>query len=240
ALIAVISLLVVIGISRSRVRLAQPGLHRAARDEQLSGMRERFEEQAAAMVHDTILNHLAAIASAPDGPLTPKAAARIESDIEELVGGEWLLTPDRADPFAVQVPATGKLLRAIDEARELGLVVHFSGDASATARLDPAREAALGLAVKQCLVNVVTHAGTDRAEVVIYGSGDEVTVMVIDDGRGFSERETSVDRLGLRQSVRRRIEGVGGAVQVWSTPGTGTSVLIRVPATDEARTEPAQ
>jgi signal transduction histidine kinase len=56
-------------------------------------------------------------------------------------------------------------------------------------------------------------------------------VMIIDGGKGFSERETSVDRLGLRQSVRKRIETVGGTVQVWSTPGTGTSILIRLPAT---------
>ena len=56
--------------------------------------------------------------------------------------------------------------------------------------------------------------------------------MVIDGGKGFLERETSVDRLGLRQSVRRRIESVGGTVQVWSTPGTGTSVLISLPATE--------
>jgi signal transduction histidine kinase len=54
--------------------------------------------------------------------------------------------------------------------------------------------------------------------------------MVIDTGKGFSEEETGSDRLGLRQSVRRRIEAVGGTVQVWSTPGKGTSVMIRVPA----------
>ena len=59
--------------------------------------------------------------------------------------------------------------------------------------------------------------------------------MVIDGGKGFHERETSVDRLGLRQSVRRRIESVGGTVQVWSTPGKGTSVMIRVPASKNAQ-----
>jgi len=90
----------------------------------------------------------------------------------------------------------------------------------------------VGLAVKQCLVNVLKHADTDHAEVVIYGSDTEVSVMIIDGGKGFSERENSVDRLGLRQSVRRRIETVDGTVQVWSTPGTGTSILIRLPACD--------
>ena len=92
----------------------------------------------------------------------------------------------------------------------------------------------MGLAVKQCLVNVLKHAGTDRAEVVVYGSAGEVSIMIIDGGKGFSEPETSLDRLGLRQSVRRRIEAVDGTVQVWSTPGTGTSILLRLPVLDPA------
>jgi signal transduction histidine kinase len=54
--------------------------------------------------------------------------------------------------------------------------------------------------------------------------------MVIDAGRGFSEHLVGSDRLGLRQSVRRRIESVSGEVRLWSTPGHGTSVLIQVPA----------
>jgi signal transduction histidine kinase len=54
--------------------------------------------------------------------------------------------------------------------------------------------------------------------------------MVIDTGRGFSEQLVGSDRLGLRQSVRRRIESVGGEVRLWSTPGRGTSILIQVPA----------
>jgi signal transduction histidine kinase len=53
--------------------------------------------------------------------------------------------------------------------------------------------------------------------------------MVVDTGKGFTEAETGIDRLGLRNSVRRRIEAVEGTVQVWSTPGRGTSIMIRVP-----------
>jgi hypothetical protein len=236
-LAAVVALLVVIGLSRRRVRFAQPGLHRAERDELLSRLREQFEEQAAAMVHDTVLNHLAAIANAPDGPLKPEVASRIERDVAQIVGGEWLFSSGSAAPDADDGRQTSGFLRALDEARELGLVVQLGGDRTAAARLDQLRGNALGLAVKQCLVNVMTHAGTDRAEVVIYGSDDEVTVMIVDDGRGFAELDTGPDRLGLRQSVRRRIEAVGGAVQVWSSPGTGTSILIRMPAATATATK---
>jgi signal transduction histidine kinase len=98
------------------------------------------------------------------------------------------------------------------------------------ARLDHESSTALGLAVKQCLVNVLKHSGTTQAEVAVYGSEADVSVMVVDTGKGFMETETGADRLGLRNSVRRRIEAIEGTVQVWSTPGRGTSIMIRVPA----------
>jgi signal transduction histidine kinase len=105
-----------------------------------------------------------------------------------------------------------------------------TGDFYAVGRLTRERDIAVGLAVKQCLVNVMRHAQVEHAEVVIIGSERDVSVMVIDSGRGFSEAHVGADRLGIRQSVRRRIEAVGGEVKVWSQPGRGTSVLIRVPA----------
>jgi signal transduction histidine kinase len=230
----------VVGLNRKRVHLAQPSLQRAARDEQISDIRHRIEVRAAAMLHDTILNHLAAVAVSPDGALRSTLRGRIERDLQVLVGEEWLVAPsentsdpadDRSGWFA------SRLYRSIDEARDLGLDVALSGDPNAIQRLDAQRQLAVGLAVKQCLVNVIKHAGTDRAEVVIYGSESEVSVMIIDAGKGFSERETSLDRLGLRQSVRRRIETVDGTVQVWSTPGSGTSILLRLPALDRADPE---
>jgi len=232
-LVVAVLLFTVIGMSRRRVFTAQPSLQRAARDEHLSDIRHRIEVRAAAMLHDTILNHLAAVAASPDGELRRDLQGRIGRDLEVLVGEEWLVSPAPAESAADRAGwVSSRMFRSIDEARELGLDVVLSGDRSAILRLDAQRQLAVGLAVKQCLVNVLKHAETDRAEVVIYGSDTEVSVMIIDGGKGFSERETSVDRLGLRQSVRRRIETVDGTVQVWSTPGTGTSILIRLPACD--------
>jgi len=45
--------------------------------------------------------------------------------------------------------------------------------------------------------------------------------------------QTNPDRLGLRRSVRDRIESIGGTVQVWSTPGRGTSIVLSVPLLQE-------
>ena len=223
-----------LSLTRFRGRNAGSSLHRAARDEHLSAMRYRIEVKAAAVMHDTVLNHLAAIASSQDGPIQRTLRDQIERDVEVLVGEEWLLDTDAAADQQTRVEwRSSPLFRTVEESRRLGLDVDVSGDVAAVTRLGVERATAVALAAKQCLVNVMRHAGTDRAELVVYGSDREVSVMVIDSGKGFSEQETGSDRLGLRQSVRRRIEDVGGSVQVWSTPGKGTSVMIRVPATQQ-------
>jgi signal transduction histidine kinase len=64
---------------------------------------------------------------------------------------------------------------------------------------------------------------------VVLDAGDDVTVTVIDGGVGFDVDAVPADRLGLRLSVRGRIEQVGVDVRVWSGECTGTAVLMRVP-----------
>jgi hypothetical protein len=217
-------------LSQRQLRRSRPLLHRVARDEQVASIRYRIEVKAAALMHDTVLSHLAAIANSSGSELSPKLQTQIERDLNILVGEEWLgdVEPSAGSRSTSAWTESG-LYGAIQESRALGLDIEPTGDLSAVSRLDRETSIALGHAVKQCLVNVLRHSGTTRAEVVAYGTDDEVSVMVIDGGRGFSEAQSGGDRLGLRNSVRRRMESVGAAVHVWSTPGRGTSIMIRIP-----------
>jgi signal transduction histidine kinase len=213
----------------------QPTIHRAARDEELAALRYRIETQAAAVMHDTVLGHLAAIGSAPPGPLGVAMRQQVERDLEVLVGEEWLSDDaSELDSRARIEWQHSPLFSAVEEARTLGLDVEVTGDPAAVGRLDAKRAAALGLAAKQCLVNVLKHAGVDHADVVVFGAESDVSVMILDSGKGFVVDETGADRLGIRQSVRRRMEAVGGEALLWSTPGRGTSVLLRLPANGSA------
>lgn len=217
--------------NRRSTRLARPMLHRAARDEQLSRLRSTIETQAAALVHDTVLNSLTAVAVSAPGRLSAELRTQLQHDLELLIGGDWLreFGESTADPVA-DTESQRRLSAAIEECRRLGLAVETTGDITAVRRLSSERGAALALAVKQCLVNVLSHAGTDKAQVAIYGTDTDVAVMVVDAGRGFSQDNTGGDRLGMRTSIHRRIEAVDGQVRVWSTPGRGTSVMMQVPA----------
>ena len=173
-------------------------------------------------MHDTVLGHLAAIAAAPPGPLGPAMRQKVERDLEVLIGEEWLSDDARdVDTRARTEWQHSPLFVAIEESRTLGLDVEVTGDPAAVARLDPARAAALGLAAKQCLVNVLRHSGVDRADVVVFGADTDVSVMIIDNGKGFVVDETGADRLGIRASVRRRHRGCRRRREALVGPGQG-------------------
>jgi signal transduction histidine kinase len=234
---AVTAIIFIVGsLSRRSSRRTQPMLHRAARDEQLAAMRHRIEVKAASLLHDTVLSHLAAIAGSVDDALGAHLRTQVERDLEILIGEEWLTEPEpEIDRGVLQRWEQSPLFAAISESRMLGLEVECTGDVDAISRLNQQTSVSLGLAVKQCLVNVLRHSGVVKAEIAVFNSEADVSVMVIDAGRGFTEAEAAPDRLGIRQSVRQRIVEVGGAVQIWSTPGRGTSIMIRVPALSSDR-----
>jgi signal transduction histidine kinase len=229
----VIALVVAVSRSTARSERVQPELLRAAREEHVTAYRAGIEAEAAAILHDTVLNHLNAIALAPAGPMDEHLARTMESDVAMLTGRAWLAggttAPDGTEPADAASGAVAAFDRMLDEQRATGLQIAVTGDPSSISRLDPLAVTAVVRAVGQCLANVVKHAGTDSAEVSVFDDGVACTVMVVDDGRGFDEQATGADRMGLRNSVRERIGRVGGDVQVWSSPGSGTSVMMSVP-----------
>ncbi len=191
--------------------------------------RRALEQRAASIVHDTVLADLAAIARLP-GPLSPRARAVLTEHLAVVAASSV------AEPVAA--PAAGTLLG--DALLELAHEYQWSGvrvDVSGAELIgdevpSATRHAVLG-AARASLDNVVKHAGTDRAELVVGASEGTLSVLIVDDGRGFDAVEVDDDRLGLRMSIEQRITAVGGTVRVWSGPD-GTTVMVTVPLTTSA------
>lgn len=133
------------------------------------------------------------------------------------------------DPRAPVEETVPSLAHAFSAAANAGLEVRVTGDFTVLGTLGPRRVAALDAAVAQCLINVARHAGVDQAELALGLGGGEVTVAVMDSGVGFDESEVPPDRIGLRTSIRARIEQEQGTVRLWSTKGIGTTIVLTVP-----------
>lgn len=87
--------------------------------------------------------------------------------------------------------------------------------------------------VRELLLNVVKHAGTQAARICIERQTDSLVITVADDGVGFDLSAPQVKGLnsggyGLF-NAQQKIEYMGGAFQLESVPGNGTQITIRVP-----------
>ena len=99
---------------------------------------------------------------------------------------------------------------------------------------------ALFRVTQEALNNVVKHAGTGAARVVLRRSGGMVRLLVVDEGRGFRPAEAAggaagggaagggAARLGL-SGMRERVRAIGGSLTIESEPGMGTRVCVEVP-----------
>lgn len=215
-------------VQRSQ-RLHTPDFAAAEQRVKRTAAQRELARRTASVVHDTVLNDLSLVISAPD-ELDQTTRQRLRDDVSILTSADWLsqartLTEvDNSDAFV-----RNRLAAVVSEMQWRGLTVHVSGGGSATRRSSDVAAAAGVDAARACLENVLAHSGVTVAEIVLGQEGDESTIMVIDEGRGFDPDAVAADRLGLKISVVQRVVDVGGYVRVWSVPGAGTSVLISVP-----------
>ena len=64
---------------------------------------------------------------------------------------------------------------------------------------------------------------------------DGVRVFVRDTGAGFDLDTVAEDRLGVRESIKGRMERVGGVAEIRTAPGEGTEVELFVPLVGSMR-----
>ncbi len=81
---------------------------------------------------------------------------------------------------------------------------------------------------QEALHNVARHSGAKEARVVLVAQGTELSLRVIDRGRGFDLSLSRGAQLGLA-GMTERLRLVGGRLDVQSAPGRGTTVAATVP-----------
>jgi signal transduction histidine kinase len=105
--------------------------------------------------------------------------------------------------------------------------LHLDGDrATATFRI-----------FQECLTNVIRHAQATSVRIDLCQEEENILLVVEDNGIGFHESGISgaFGSLGLL-GMKERAQFCGGNVEILSSPGMGTKVIVRVPV-DVPRTE---
>jgi len=88
-------------------------------------------------------------------------------------------------------------------------------------------------ATRELLFNVVKHAGVRSVSLHAARSNDRVLVTVADEGRGFDPAKldgdiAEADGFGLLH-IRRRIDSIGGRMDIDSAPGRGSRFVLTAP-----------
>jgi PAS domain S-box-containing protein len=96
--------------------------------------------------------------------------------------------------------------------------------------LDGDRATAAFRIFQECLTNVVRHAQAKTVRVALSQDEENILLVVEDDGVGFAESDLSntLGSLGLL-GMKERAQFCGGDVRISSSPGSGTTVTVRVP-----------
>lgn len=187
------------------------------------------------IMHDSVLSTLTLVAHRGAGVAAHRLRALSRDALRVLAPDARVYAstasdqaPDKDSAHAVR-ETTKDLFRAAlrgFESPTFGLELHGNfGDAA----IRPFLLDELIAAVQESVANVVRHAQTDSVELLLASSPSSVTVVVSDSGVGFQMANVPQDRLGIRQSIIRRIEEAGGSARVFSVPGQGTAVVLEVP-----------
>lgn len=166
--------------------------------------------------------------------------------------------PSAAEPHLAKIQHTsGELFRSMDEIvwtvnprhdtldSLVGYICRYSqnylGLAGIRCRLDvPAaplnqpltseQRHNLLLAVKEALHNAVRHAQAAEVWMRVAVTSSQLVIAIEDDGRGFNSSDADANRNGLA-NMRRRLEELRGRMEIVSSPGHGTKILLYLPLT---------
>ena len=227
----------------------------AATEHQAGRLEER--ERLARDIHDTLAQGLSSIvllaragrASASTveaaSPESKNAATDVFSTIEDTARDNLAearrFVRDLTAPSA-QADLPDAITEILQRMRRRGsglgesteFRANFSGDTHR--RLPASVVTAVVRCVQEALNNVAKHAHAAHAVVSVAVLGDELTVDIFDDGRGFdpaqAPQQESSHGYGLG-GILQRIAALSGTVNIESTPGEGTVVAARIPLTSQ-------
>ena len=188
--------------------------------ERAARIRTEEREELAARVHDSVLQTLALIQREPnDARRVATLARRQERELRA-----WLY-PDR-EPAAegTLADAVNAAAAEMEELHGVRVEVVRTGDAPLDERTN-----ALVLAAREAMANASRHSGAAEVSVFLDAEAGHVALYVRDRGSGFDPDAVAADRRGIADSIRGRMERVGGTAHIVSAPGKGTEVELELP-----------
>ena len=191
-------------------------LVRDRRDERRRRIRADDRADMAAHLHDSVLQTLALVQRSDD-PAQMSALARRQE--RELRG--WLYGDSTGPHPATVKAAVEQLAGVVEDRHSVVMDVVAVGDAPLDASME-----SLVAAAGEAMTNAARWSGRSTVSVYLEATEQAVDVFVRDRGIGFDPAAVDGDCHGIRDSIRGRLQRVGGRCQIASTPDHGTEVRL--------------
>lgn len=134
------------------------------------------------------------------------------------------LRPSSLDDIGLQA-ALVTLLQDFKDHSEIQVEYNIDNSLS---RMNSEVTTTLYRVVQESLMNIEKHSFATKVEVIVHQIGDQIQLMIRDDGRGFSVSDTMRAKgIGLR-NMRERVEFIGGDFELFSEPNYGTEITVLV------------
>ncbi len=200
--------------------IAAPSIVQMARSldgERLDRIRSDERARISAHLHDSVLQTLALIQRHSDDPQTMLNLARRQE--REL--RNWL-DPGRASREGGSVRGQlDELASEVEGMHRVPVEIVSVGDCLVDGEIET-----LLAATREAAMNAAEHSGAEQVDIYAEVSQDLVEFFVRDAGWGFDPADIPSDRHGVRQSIRGRMERLGGTVELHSNIGEGTEVEL--------------
>jgi signal transduction histidine kinase len=102
-------------------------------------------------------------------------------------------------------------------------------------RLENTLEIAIFRTVQEMATNIIKHSQATEATIHLTDHEDNINIIIEDNGVGFDSSKIesgNADGMGL-QNIRKKIAQLGGTLEIDSTPGKGTTIIIDIPVKND-------
>lgn len=153
------------------------------------------------------------------------AKGMIDVTIDEVRRVTNALLPAALNEFGL---STALRARCDEMALVAGLKIHFETSGTVD-RLDGKSKTYLYRIAQEAITNVIKHARASRLNVQLLREGQQVTLIVSDNGKGFIFDPAAFAHRNGIQNIRERVALLDGTFSLNTGPDAGTTLEVTIP-----------
>jgi signal transduction histidine kinase len=195
---------------------------------------EQERHRIARELHDDLGQALALTKVTLDGLIQQESGESLKSALTDLSGQISAISNTAREISHGLYPThleylglVGALKRLCDELRSARNILIDLTVGDLPDQLQPSISLSLYRIAQETMHNIITHSQANNVQVELGADATRILLRIVDDGVGFDPSHKA-GGLGL-ESMRQRVQAVGGFIDISSSPNSGTQIEVRVP-----------